>query len=230
MWKKLSGVLGAGVLLAGLVPAGTAAAAGLTWKACKPGAVEQCATLKVPLNWEKPSGPTTNLFVVKVPAKDQAHKRGAVVFNPGGPGGAGGSIFEAGLADSFLGPLRDTYDLVSFDPRGTRASSQLDCGPVLRPGVPVFPKTKAQYDAMVASSRKTGEQCLKQHGELMRNLDTRTAARDIDAIRAALGGRKFSFFGMSSGSFRGPAYGRLFRHRTDGWVPDGSVDHSKAWR
>ncbi|MFC9687351.1 alpha/beta hydrolase [Kribbella sp. NPDC056951] len=230
MWKKLSGVLGAGVLLAGLIPAGTAAAVGLQWKECKPGAVEQCATLKVPLNWSKPSGPTTNVFVVKVPAKDQAHKRGSLVFNPGGPGGAGGSIFEAGLADAFLGPLRDNYDLVSFDPRGTGQSSQLNCGPVLRPGVPVFPKNQAQYDAMVAASRATGEQCLKQHGDLMRNLDTRTVARDIDAIRAALGERKLSFFGMSYGSFLGTMYAQMFPHRVDRMLLDGIIDHSQGSR
>ncbi|WP_405063565.1 alpha/beta hydrolase [Kribbella sp. NBC_01505] len=228
MWRQLSGVLGAGVLLAGLVPAGTAAAAGLAWKECKPGAIEQCATLKVPLNWAKPSGPTTTVFVVRVPARDQAHRRGALVFNPGGPGGAGGSIFEAGLADSFLGQLRDTYDLVSFDPRGTGASSQLNCGPVLRPGVPVFPKSKAQYDAMVASSRKTGEQCLKQHGDLMRNLDTRTVARDIDAIRGALGERKLSFFGLSYGSFLGTIYAQMFPQRVDRMVIDGIIDHSQG--
>jgi len=53
-------------------------------------------------------------------------------------------------------------------------------GVVLRPGVPVFPRTTAQYDERVASRRATGEQCLKQHGELMHNLDTRTVARDLD--------------------------------------------------
>ncbi|MFK4083741.1 alpha/beta hydrolase [Kribbella sp. NPDC020789] len=230
MWKKLSGAVGAGVLLAGVVPAGTAIAAGPVWTECKPGAVELCTTMKVPLNWAKPTGPTTSLYVARVPARDQAHKLGTIVFNPGGPGGAGGSIFAEGLADYFMGALRDKYDLVSFDPRGTGSSSQLNCGPVLRPGVPVFPKSKAQYDAMVASSRKTGEQCLKQHGDLMRNLDTRTAARDIDAIRAALGERKISFFGLSYGSFLGTIYAQMFPHRVDRMVLDGIVDHSQGSR
>lgn len=216
-------------MLVAAVGVNTAAAAGtLDWKACKPGAIEQCATLKVPLDWSKPAGSTTDVFVAKVPAKDQKHKLGALFFNPGGPGGAGGSIFAAGLADVILPQFRDKYDLISFDPRGTGSSSQLDCGPVLRQGVPVFPKSAAEYDAMVASSRATGEQCLKQHGELMRNLDTRSVARDMDAIRGALGEAKFNYIGLSYGSYLGTIYAQQFPQRVGRMVLDGIVDHKQG--
>lgn len=163
-----------------------------------------------------------------MPAKDQKHKLGALFFNPGGPGGAGGSIFAAGLADAVLPQFRDRYDLVSFDPRGTGSSGQLNCGPVLRPGVPVFPKSQAQYDALVASSRATGEQCLKQHGNLMRNLDTRTVAHDMDAIRAALGEQKFNYIGLSYRSYLGTLYAQQFPQRVGRMVLDGIVDHKQG--
>ncbi|GAA1599760.1 alpha/beta hydrolase [Kribbella hippodromi] len=216
-------------MLAAAVGVSTAAAAGpLDWKPCKPGAIEQCATLTVPLDWSKPAGSTTGVFVAKVPAKDQKHKLGALFFNPGGPGGAGGSIFAAGLADAVLPQFREKYDLISFDPRGTGSSSQLNCGPVLRRGVPVFPKSPAEYDTMVASSRATGEQCLKQHGELMRNLDTRTVARDMDAIRGALGESKFNYIGLSYGSYLGTIYAQQFPHRVGRMVLDGIVDHKQG--
>lgn len=217
--------LGAGGVV---VPASAATTGGIDWKACSPGKVEQCGKLTVPLDWSKPDGRKTQLYVARVPAKDQAHKVGSLVFNPGGPGGAGASIFAAGLADQLFKEYRDRYDLVSFDPRGTGSSSQLNCGPVLRTGVPVFPKTKAQYDAMVASSRATGEQCLKQHGDLMRNLDTRTAARDTDAIRAALGEDKLNFIGLSYGSFLGTTYAQLFPQRVGRMVLDGILDHAQG--
>ncbi|MDX2972454.1 alpha/beta hydrolase [Kribbella solani] len=229
MWKSLTAASIAGAVLVAAVGVNTAAAAGtLDWKACKPGAIEQCATLKVPLDWSKPAGSTTDVFVAKVPAKDQKHKLGALFFNPGGPGGAGGSIFAAGLADVILPQFRDKYDLISFDPRGTGSSSQLDCGPVLRQGVPVFPKSAAEYDAMVASSRATGEQCLKQHGELMRNLDTRSVARDMDAIRGALGEAKFNYIGLSYGSYLGTIYAQQFPQRVGRMVLDGIVDHKQG--
>ncbi|WP_327639284.1 alpha/beta hydrolase [Kribbella sp. NBC_00482] len=229
MWKSLTVTAVVASMVFAAVPASTATATtGLQWKPCQAGAVEQCAELRVPLDWSKPSGPTTKLFVAKVPARDQARKLGSLFFNPGGPGGAGGSIFAAGLADAFLPQFRDRYDLVSFDPRGTGSSSQLDCGPVLRPGVPAFPKSKAQYDAMVAASRATGVQCLKQHGDLMRNLDTRTVARDMDAFRAALGEAKFNYFGISYGSYLGMIYAQQFPQRVGRMVLDGIVDHSQG--
>jgi pimeloyl-ACP methyl ester carboxylesterase len=206
----------------------TATTAGLDWAPCQPGAIEQCANLTVPLDWSRPTGPTTTIFVAKVPAKDQAHKLGSLFFNPGGPGGAGGSLWASGLADLFMPQFRDRYDLVSFDPRGTGKSSLLDCGPNLRPGVPAFPKTKAQYDAMVASSRATGLQCLKQHGDLMRNLDTRTAARDMDAIRAALGEQKLNYLGISYGSYLGTTYAQLFPRRVGRMALDGILDHAQG--
>jgi pimeloyl-ACP methyl ester carboxylesterase len=90
----------------------------------------------------------------------------------------------------------------------------------------LFPKSKAEYDAMVASSRAFGEQCIKQHGDFMRNLDTRAAARDLDALRAALGVDKLSYFGPSYGSYLGTTYAQLFPHRIDRMVLDGIMDHA----
>lgn len=230
-WKQgLSAVLVAAGTIGVLVP-GTASAAEpapIKWTECRPGSVEQCGKLTVPLDWSKPAGAKTEIYVARVPAKDQARKLGSLTFNPGGPGGAGASIFAAGLADQMFPGYRDRYDLVSFDPRGTGSSTALNCGPVLRPGVPVFPKTQAEYDAMVASSRATGEQCLKQHGDLMRNLDTRTVARDMDAIRAALGKDKLNFIGLSYGSYLGTTYAQLFPRRVGRMVLDGIVDHAQG--
>ncbi|MFI5710672.1 alpha/beta hydrolase [Kribbella sp. NPDC051620] len=207
--------------------AATATPAGINWSECKPGGVEQCGKLRVPLDWAKPTGRTIEIAVARVPAKDQQHKLGSLMFNPGGPGGPGAQALAQGAADEFFAEYRDRYDLVSFDPRGSGGGS-LDCGPVLRPGVPVFPKSKAEYDAMVASSRATGEQCLRQHGELMRNLDTRTAARDMDAFRAALGDGKLNYLGVSYGSYLGTTYAQLFPRRVGRMVLDGILDHAQG--
>jgi pimeloyl-ACP methyl ester carboxylesterase len=224
-------VVAVGAIGAGMVPgsatAATAKPAGISWSACEPGRVEQCGTLTVPLDWSRPGRAKLDIAVARVPAKDQAHKLGSLMFNPGGPGGPGAQALAQGAADEFFAEYRDRYDVVSFDPRGSGGGS-LDCGPVLRPGVPVFPKNKAEYDAMVASSRATGLQCLKQHGSLMRNLDTRTAARDMDAFRAALGDGKLNYLGVSYGSYLGTTYAQLFPHRVGRMVLDGILDHAQG--
>jgi pimeloyl-ACP methyl ester carboxylesterase len=225
----IKGLLALGLIGAGLLPAAPSAAASLDWKPCQDGQPVECARLKVPLDYANPGKGQTELLVARTPARDQAHKLGVLTFNPGGPGGPGASMLAAGAAADLFGPeLLDRFDVVSFDPRGTGGSSQLDCGPVLRPGVPVFPRTKAQYDELVAASRSLGEACLAKNGELMRHLDTRTAARDLDSIRAALGVRKLSYFGPSYGSYLGTTYAQLFPHRIDRMVLDGIVDHAQG--
>ena len=226
----IKGLLALGLIGAGLLPAVPAAAAApLDWKPCEQGPTIECARLTVPLDYANPRKGKTELFVARIPASDQAHKLGVLTFNPGGPGGAGASILEAGLAADLFGPeLLKRFDVVSFDPRGTGQSSQLDCGPVLRPGVPVFPKSPREYDAMVAASRELGKACLAKNGELMRHLDTRTAARDLDAIRSALGVEKLSYFGPSYGSYLGTTYAQLFPRRVDRMVLDGIVDHAQG--
>jgi pimeloyl-ACP methyl ester carboxylesterase len=230
-WRKgvSATVVAVGIIGALLVPgSASAAVAGINWSECRPGGVEQCGKLTVPLDWARPSGAKIEIAVARVPAKDQRHKLGSLMFNPGGPGGAGAQVFAQGAADELFTEYRDRYDLVSFDPRGAGDSSKLDCGPVLRPGVPVFPKNKAEYDAMVASSRATGLQCLEQHGGLMRNLDTRTAARDMDAFRAALGDEKLNYLGVSYGSYLGTTYAQLFPQRVGRMVLDGILDHAQG--
>jgi hypothetical protein len=42
----------------------------ISWSACEKSPQTQCGTLKVPLDWSKPSGATISLGVARRPAKD----------------------------------------------------------------------------------------------------------------------------------------------------------------
>lgn len=90
----------------------------------------QCARLQLPMDyWNGTTNATISLAVVKKPAiVDITDPRygGAVLLNPGGPGGSGvkfvvqtGHQIRATL-DSKNGKL---YDIISFDPRGVGDSS-----------------------------------------------------------------------------------------------------------
>ncbi|HEY3486057.1 MAG TPA: hypothetical protein VGK49_11785, partial [Ilumatobacteraceae bacterium] len=67
------------------------AARTLDWDECDDPLVTEdeveCATLTVPLDYDDPSGDTIDLALVRVPAGGD--RKGAVLFNPGGPGGSG---------------------------------------------------------------------------------------------------------------------------------------------
>ena len=68
----------------------------ITWSPCEKSPQTQCGTLKVPIDWSKPSGATISLAVARRPAKDPNSRIGTLLFNPGGPGdGAGKYVADA---------------------------------------------------------------------------------------------------------------------------------------
>ncbi|WP_198957116.1 hypothetical protein [Streptomyces sp. CB01249] len=105
----------------------------LRWSRCTspPAAREgyDCAVMKTPLDYRKPDGRTIDVALIRLEATGPNSRRiGSLVLNFGGPGVSGVSGLPARLRQ--YGPLRDRYDLVSFDPRGvgrTSAAHIRDC-------------------------------------------------------------------------------------------------------
>src|SRR5262249_51584699 len=86
-----------------------------------------CATVKVPLDYDNPRGATTELALARVAASDKAHRIGTVFLNPGGPGGSGVDLVLFGFGQDLASLLEGRFDVVGFDPRGVAASDPLHC-------------------------------------------------------------------------------------------------------
>src|ERR1700712_5417012 len=72
----------------------SAQTAALQFGACPPSdglpeAGQQCATLQLPLDYTDPNGRKITVAVSRVRAANPASRRGVLLLNPGGPGGAG---------------------------------------------------------------------------------------------------------------------------------------------
>jgi hypothetical protein len=59
----------------------------LDWRPCDNGF--ECARLLVPFDYARPGGRRFSLPVIKLPASQPSRRVGALVINPGGPGGSG---------------------------------------------------------------------------------------------------------------------------------------------
>lgn len=206
------------------------------WSRCVdagPGAnPAQCADLRVPLSWAHPHGPTISLHLSRLPALDRDHRLGALLFNPGGPGGEGAEVIAEKGRPLLPTALQRRFDVIGFDPRGVGKSTAVTCtGAALSPKVAVFPSSKAQFEAIKRQSAAYGTSCVRHSAPgLVANVDTVSAARDMDVIRAALGQKKISYLGVSYGSFLGQTYARLFPHRVQTMVLDGALDHAVGAR
>lgn len=154
-----------------------------------------CGTFRVFEDRQAASGRTIDIHFVVLKAKKPTDR--AIFFNPGGPG-AGATQFAGFIADGvfekFLPRLRDSYDIVFVDNRGTGLSHPLQCD--------FFSAAKPQTyflqiwpDAQLKACRAK----LAQGADLSLYADD-FAADDLDDLRAALGYPKIALDGASGGT------------------------------
>ncbi|GGQ14722.1 peptidase [Streptomyces mutabilis] len=215
-----------------LLPGAAPGAAALDWRKC--GTSEyptlQCASLSVPLDHARPEGRRITLALSRVPHTARKYQ-GPLLVNPGGPGGSGLTL--AGfVASSLPAEVVAQYDVVGFDPRGVgRSEPALNC----RPGhfAPVrpdsLPATPAVEKANLARAKSFAEACGEKYGDVLPHIDTVSAARDVDAIRAALGAGKVNYLGYSYGTYLGAVYAKLHPDRVRRLVLDSVVDPTDVW-
>ena len=86
----------------------------------------QCSSFKVPIDYDNMDDKNFVLKVLKHSALDQAEKLGAIVVNPGGPGGS--AVHYAFNAKYIVSDeLLNKYDIVGFDSRGINNSEEIRC-------------------------------------------------------------------------------------------------------
>ncbi|MFI5781985.1 alpha/beta hydrolase [Nocardia sp. NPDC051570] len=228
----LSAVISAAVLTGCGSGADHGAPQSIAWGACPPefGTVVQCARIDVPLDWDKPEGEKVSVGIDRLPAGDPDHRIGALVFNPGGPGGSGTEIVAAEGAHPGIFPaeLRARFDLIGLDPRGIATSRpDVRCDPALQNKIPdFFPADAAAFDAMVAASREFGQSCRRLSGALLDHMDTVNVARDLEVVRQRLGGAPLNYLGLSYGTEIGFEYARLYPSNSRVLALDGALVHS----
>jgi len=200
----------------------------ITWAACEKSPQTQCGTLKVPLDWSKPSGATISLAIARRPAKDPQHRVGTLFFNPGGPGDGAAKYIV--MAETIFTPtLIERFDLVGMDPRGMENSSQVRCTmPVITPETTLFPKNEQQFQQLLKHNREVGLNCLDKAGDLVQHMDTVNVARDHEALRLALRENKINWLGISYGTQLAANYAQLYPTHTRAMILDAPLEHSQA--
>src|SRR6185369_11783801 len=208
------------------------AAGSLAWKACPDaGPRIECATLTVPIDYDNASGGTIDLALMRLPASNKSERVGSMLVNPGGPGVPGTELI---LAATGIWPkdIRDRFDIVAWDPRGTGGSAPVDCvADVDRyfAEPDPSPDTPAEKQDLVDRAQEFDDACEKADGPMLAHISTVDTANDLDRIREALGEDTITYFGFSYGSELGATYATLFPKHIRAMVLDGvETAHAQA--
>ncbi|MEU3840202.1 alpha/beta hydrolase [Streptomyces sp. NPDC028635] len=254
-----AGVIAAATLIAGAVTAPTASAsaghgqdreargaaiaaaraaqAGIDWQDCpadwgfaKP---IQCGWVSVPLDYAHPFGKQIKLAVDRIGNTGTKQERqGALVYNPGGPGGSG-MRFPTRVTNKnpIWANVAKAYDFVGFDPRGVGHSAPISCVDpqefVKAPKMDPVPDSEADKLAQRKLAREYADGCYERSGEMLPYMTTPNTARDLDVIRAALGEKKLNYLGVSYGTYLGAVYGTLFPGHLRRMVVDSVVNPAR---
>ena len=210
----------------------------VSWGPCRQGggggdalpipAGAQCGKIAVPVDYDDPDSAQATLALIRFPATGQ-QKIGSLFINPGGPGESGIEA-AASLVEGLPQSVRQQFDLIGFDPRGVggstpalwcnsdadndrlRADPQVDYSPA---GVERIEKTTKEFI----------DRCIDKMGkDFLANVGTASVAKDLDALRAAVGDDKLNYLGYSYGTRIGAAYAEAYPDKVRAMILDGAVD------
>lgn len=201
-----------------------APAAGIRWEPCAENGAYDCAAVPVPIDWAQRDGATIDIAVVRDRADDPARSIGTLISLPGGPGDSG--VDQILRGSRFSAELRSRFDIVSLDPRGVKRSHPVRCDAGLADRPNMVPDSGGRLDEIHSYARALAASCRQHTGPLIDHLDAVSVARDIDAVRAALGDDRISIYGRSYGTLAGQAFAELFPQRLRAMALDSVDDHA----
>ena len=198
----------------------------VVWQPCE--GEFQCAKVTVPMDYANPGGDTIQLAALRAPSTGK--KTGSLLVNPGGPGASGYDFVKDAASTHFSAAVRNAYDLVGFDPRGVKRSAPVTCmtdaeRDASRAKIYAL-QTDSGLAAALADNKAIAVQCAAQTGPVLGHIDTVSAAKDLDVLRAVVNDTKLNYLGYSYGTFLGSTYASLFPDNVGRMVLDGALDPS----
>lgn len=198
----------------------------VNWESC---GSDECATIVAPLDWENVDLGEIEIAMVRK-ASASGDPVASLLMNPGGPGASGISLVQDSGELVTSRKLRQSFDLIGFDPRGVGQSTAVSCFDAAEMDqylfdIPASPRGSEQWEQeLMQANQEFADACEANSDGILEFITTQNSARDMDLIRGVLGDEKMYYLGFSYGTTLGANYAELFPHRVGRMVLDGATD------
>ena len=202
----------------------------ITWGACDAADADampemECASLAVPVDWTRLSGPAIELKLARLRARRPSYGNGVVLALSGGPGSSG--IDDLPGVAGALPEVWDHFDLLAHEPRTALALRTFPETCTRTSGVVLdLPDDSADYSRILAPLKEAVERCRQAvENGLVDHLDGLSQALDVEAIRRAVDVEQLNLTAQSYGGVVVAAYARTFPDRIRSAYVDGVASH-----
>lgn len=194
----------------------------IDWRAC--GRV-QCGAVTVPIDYNDASLGQIDVAVTMRRATDLDGRIGYLFVNPGGPGLAAGPLVAA-AERGYQPELLEVFDIVGVDPRGSGGTPpEFSCGVgTEQQDLLAWIEGDADTPEEIKTGNRAAQLCVDSMGPLAARMGMHDVARDMDAVRHALGADRISYLSGSYGSNLGVWYASLFPERVRAMVIDSAIN------
>lgn len=196
----------------------------VSWKPCETDYL--CAEIKVPMDYANPDVGSIAISALRIPATGD--RQGTLLVNPGGPGASGYDFVVDAGGYYFSDEMRSRFDILGFDPRGVKRSAPVTCMTDKERDEARAKSYELGTDEGFAAARADNQanaaKCVEQTGAVLGHIDTDSAAKDMDILRAVSNDAKLNYLGYSYGTFLGAIYAEQFPDNVGRMVLDGALD------
>jgi pimeloyl-ACP methyl ester carboxylesterase len=201
----------------------------------------RCGTMSVPLDHHHPEAGIIDVALIRVAAAVPAQRKGAIFFNPGGPGINPSRMlpllaryWDNAYADHPVHGtkrrLAEQFDLVAVVQRGLEGGTTFECvsnNPTVDYHDIIADPSPTNAGVMARYMRASAEAC--NANPLHAFINTEQTAYDMEAARKSLGEPKLNYLGFSYGGWLGSWYAAAFPANVGRMVLDSSMDWTADW-
>nr|WP_315254473.1 alpha/beta fold hydrolase [uncultured Flavobacterium sp.] len=177
--------------------------------------------LVVPENWDKPEGKTIKIAVAILKSTSKNIDSNPVVYIEGGPGAGG----IEGIWSWLKHPLRKNSDIILVDVRGTGNSIPKFCPNLGKKFLEILSKNQnsTQDEQQKTIAAMACKQDLINRDIDINEYNSKSIAKDLNALKKALKYNKWNVYGVSYGTYTAQVYANDFPQEIKSLILDSSI-------